>query len=263
MIVFKDQLGRDVIIHNIPQRIISLVPSQTELLFELGVGERVIGITKFCIHPEEWFRSKQRVGGTKNFKVDLIRSLSPDLIIANKEENELSLLAPLMNEFPVWVSDISTIKDACEMIAVVGAMVDSKEQSQQLISSINDAFDALKNFIADSPLQTAAYFIWQEPWMSIGADTFIHDMLQRCGLDSVFKEQLRYPVCTLEELQQLHPDLILLSSEPFPFKEIHQQKLQQQFPSSKVVLVDGEYFSWYGSRLKSSPAYFKWLLEQL
>ncbi len=116
MPIFTDQTGREVSIPSHPQRIISLVPSQTELLFDLGLEEQVAGITKFCVHPEKWFRSKTRIGGTKNIKSALIHQLQPDLIIANKEENVKEQVEELAAHYPVWVSDIHDLQSALDMI---------------------------------------------------------------------------------------------------------------------------------------------------
>src|ERR1700741_3198050 len=108
---FIDQTGRKISIPQIPQRIISLVPSQTELLFDLGLDKEVVGITKFCVHPPEWFQTKTRVGGTKQLKIDLIKQLQPDLIIANKEENVKEQIEELEKHFPVWISDVNNLED--------------------------------------------------------------------------------------------------------------------------------------------------------
>lgn len=250
---YTDQIGHTITLSRPPRRIISLVPSQTELLFDLGLDEEVIGITKFCIHPERWFRTKQRVGGTKDFKIDLIRSLQPDLILANKEENTEAGLKTLMQEFPVWTSDIRNLAEALDMIRSVGALCGKQETAQSLAEEIQAAFGALK--MAPSG-KKAAYFIWREPWMLAGTDTFISDMLHHCGLNNYTGES-RYPEITLAQLATNPPDTILLSSEPYPFKEKHIAELQQATGVADIRLVDGEYFSWYGSRLKSAPSYFK------
>jgi ABC-type Fe3+-hydroxamate transport system substrate-binding protein len=256
---FTDQLHRTIEISFPPERIISLVPSQTELLFDLGLDEKVTGITKFCIHPDEWYRSKTRVGGTKELNISQIRALKPDLIIANKEENEKAQLELLMNEFPVWISEVKTLDDARKMISAVGALTGSGAVAERIIAGIDHNFDAvlLKHF----KNRSAVYLIWNEPMMCAGNDTFINDMMERAGFTNIIKG--RYPEITQEEIAALKPEYILLSSEPFPFKEKHRAGMSKAFPFSRVILVDGEYFSWYGSRLIDAPAYFNILNRSL
>ena len=252
-----DQLGRSVLFQSPPTRIVSLVPSQTELLFDLGLEKEVVGITKFCIHPSSWHNSKTRVGGTKDFKIDLIRSLHPDLILANKEENTEEGLQELMNEFPVWISDIRNLQQAKEMITAVGEMTGKNVESELLLSAITSAFDRLAfEMKSDTASKSVVYYIWKNPWMVAGNDTFIHDMLLKCGLE-VRPGIPRYPELSPAALADNPPDFVFLSSEPFPFNATHQEDLQKILPKTKVLLVDGEYFSWYGSRLKNAPSYFK------
>lgn len=259
MPVFTDQLDRSVVLNATPQRIISIVPSQTELLFDLGLDKEVIGITKFCIHPVEWFRGKTRVGGTKQLNLELIRDLQPDLIIANKEENTQQELEILMQEFPVWISDIQTLEDASEMIEQIGLITNQHVKSISINQQIRDEFSKLKNFHSI----TAAYFIWNDPMMSVGKDTFINEIMKLCGFINVFSDQARYPEITGSDLRKANPEFILLSNEPFPFKEKHIAHFQNICPYAKVLLVDGEMFSWYGSRLIKAPSYFLKLRRNL
>lgn len=247
---YRDQLGRTVRIPTFPQRIISLVPSQTELLFELGLDHRVVGITKFCVHPDGWFRSKTRVGGTKNLHMDVIHDLHPDLIIANKEENNQADIEQLEKDFPVWVSDVNDLASALEMIRSVAEITDS--DASVILQEIENGFSELFPIY---PKRKALYLIWREPYMAAGNDTFIHDMINRCGLVNVISEN-RYPELTETNIIELDPELVLLSSEPFPFKQRHIDELQALLPKADIRLVDGELFSWYGSRLKHAPAYF-------
>lgn len=259
--LFTDQLGRTISVPEKPRRIISLVPSQTELLADLGLEGEVIGITKFCIHPDRWFRSKTRVGGTKQLHLEQIAALQPDLIIANKEENEQQQVEWLMERFPVWTSDIKTLEQACEMITAVGELTGTSEKAKEITSKINAGFAALQPHPA--PLR-AAYFIWQEPLMCAGTDTFISHLMQRCNLQNVFSPgDGRYPEVTAAQLHELQPDVLLLSSEPFPFAGKHREAMQEQFPGMRVELADGEYFSWYGSRLVDAPGYFTLLLNRI
>ncbi len=252
--IFTDQIGHIFELNSVPKRIISLVPSQTELLYDLGLDDKVVGITKFCIHPEEWYRNKQRVGGTKNLKLDKITALNPDLIIANKEENTQSQIEALQQLYPVYTSDISNLDESLAMIKDVGNITNTKEKSFFITENIQYEFKKLfnQNFVETRTL----YLIWKEPYMSINQKTFINDMMQRCGLQNVIFSDVEYPEILEQEITDLKPELILLSSEPFPFKEQHIIEMKSICPDAKVKLVDGEYFSWYGSRLLGSPNYF-------
>jgi ABC-type Fe3+-hydroxamate transport system substrate-binding protein len=257
---FTDQLGNIIQLVHTPKRIISLVPSQTELLFDLGLDEEVIGITKFCVHPEEWFRTKTRVGGTKTVEIDKIRSLQPDLIIANKEENVKEQIEGLQEIAPVWISDINNLPEALEMIKSVGELTTRNKRALELADNIKSGFQQLPT--TNHQLKTA-YLIWKDPYMTVGGDTFISDMMKRCGFHNVFGDQLRYPEVALESIKASGCELLFLSSEPYPFKERHVQELKAELPDTKVMLVDGEMFSWYGSRLQHAPAYFKQLLAHI
>lgn len=261
-ILAKDQLGREVSIPFPPRRIISLVPSQTELLYDLGLQEQVAGITKFCVHPDSWFREKIRIGGTKKVNLEKVRALAPDLIIANKEENLQEQVTALMDEFPVWVSDIHSLDDALDMISHVGGITDRHSAAAVLTAGIRQDFLTLSARAGQLPPIPTAYFIWREPWMVAGGDTFIHHMLSSCGLQNVFGHQARYPQLDADAIRLSGARLVLLSSEPYPFKEKHIDELRAIIPTAHIVLVDGEMFSWYGSRLRYAPSYFNELLDQ-
>ncbi len=260
MPVFIDQTGRSVSLSATAQRIISLVPSQTELLFDLGLNKEVVGITKFCVHPAEWFRSKTRVGGTKQLKMDIIHQLQPDLIIANKEENVKEQIEELEKHYPVWVSDVNNLEDAYEMIDQTGLITNKQQPAHEIINRIKENFAQLPT--QDSKLRTA-YFIWQNPYMTIGGDTFIHSMLEAAGFNNIYADKKRYPELSIDELQAADCQLLLLSSEPFPFTQKHIDELQPLLPATKIILADGEMFSWYGSRLQYAPEYFMRLPAQL
>jgi ABC-type Fe3+-hydroxamate transport system substrate-binding protein len=251
---YTDQTGHSIELKNVPGRIISIVPSQSELLWDLGLENELVGITKFCIHPDKMYRSIERVGGTKRLDLEKIRSLKADLIIGNKEENEREQIEQLQKEFPVWMSDIYDLKDAFEMISSLGTITGRTENSEEIIKTIKRNFSEL-----DTPKfkgKTAAYFIWYGPLMCAAKNTFIDFMLSELGFKNIFSGLDRYPEINHEQIRKAAPDYILLSSEPFPFKEKHVEELKQVSPGSKVILVDGEMFSWYGSRLRYAPEYF-------
>lgn len=228
-----------------PQRIVSLVPSLTELLFSLGAANRLVGRTKFCIHPSAEIEEIEKIGGTKNPKIDRILELKPDLILANKEENRKEDIELLSKSSKVLVTEISTVDEAIMEIVRIGKTIGASEKSELLIEEINTSLPSTLNHEA---IKTA-YFIWRNPWMSVGNDTYIHDVMKRFDLENVFGTETRYPSTYLEELRTKNPELILLSSEPFPFKEIHIQEIKSACPDARVELVNGEYFSWYGSRM--------------
>jgi len=253
MPVFYDQLQRTVDSPSTPKRIISVVPSQTELLFYLGLNEQIVGITKFCIHPADKFKHTKKVGGTKQLDIAKIKSLSPDLIIANKEENEQGQIEELMDCCSVWISDISDLDGALDMIGRVGVLVGKSNEAKVLASQISQQFN---NTAIEPSNFRIAYLIWRKPYMVAGKGTFIDSMLQKCGLVNVF-EQSRYPEIDEETLADANPDVVFLSSEPYPFKEKHITEFKKILPSALIKVVDGELFSWYGSRLLHAPAYFK------
>ncbi len=260
MILSIDQIGQRHSFRKTPSRIVSLVPSQTELLYDLGLNEEVKGITKFCVHPEEWFRKKTRVGGTKKLDIEKIRSLNPDLIIANKEENEEGQIKILAKEFPIWVSDIKNLDDALQMIEEVSVLTGKKANGDNISQKIRDLFSKLP---PSKERISCAYLIWQKPFMTVGGDTFISDMLERSGFKNVFADRKRYPEFTSEELTERRPRVILLASEPYPFGEKNLIELKRIFIEANIFLVDGEMFSWYGSRLLKSPSYFSELILKI
>jgi ABC-type Fe3+-hydroxamate transport system substrate-binding protein len=245
-----------------PKRIVSLVPSQTELLYHLGLDAEVVGITKFCIHPEAWFRSKTRVGGTKKLHMDVINHLQPDLILANKEENGQAEIEALATAFPVWVTDVATFAQALDMIHAVGTLTGKTPDAESICAAISHEFQTLRSVQNGKSLRVS-YLIWNDPFMTVGGDTFIHAMLEQAGFQNCFDHAARYPALTPEQLQAAGSDVVFLSSEPYPFSEKHLSLLQAMLPHTRLMLVDGEYFSWYGSRLQAAPAYFKTLHAHL
>ena len=226
--------------------IVSLVPSLTELLFDLGLGDRVIGRTRFCTHPKEKIKKIPVIGGTKNPNLEKIRGLNPDVIIANKEENRREDVEELQKDFEVMVTEIDTIEEALFAIHDIGWTFGVQEKGKKWIKSIQKEMDR----VPDEPPMTAAYFIWRDPWMSVGKDTYIHSVMKHWNLENVYADKSRYPKTTLYELSLKKPELILLSSEPYPFKEKHIKEVRDICRGSNIVLVNGEWFSWYGSRMQ-------------
>ncbi|WP_020529401.1 ABC transporter substrate-binding protein [Flexithrix dorotheae] len=254
--IFKDQLNREVMLEGFPKRIISLVPSTTETLFDLGLENEVIGITKFCKYPKDKLKGCLKVGGTKTFHFDRVEKLQPDLIIANKEENRKEDIEALEKQFPVWVSDICNIVDSQEMIRSIGGITNRQERATKIITDIDSGFERITQKLQPKKV---LYFIWRNPYMVAGKGTFIDSILTKIGFENIAPES-RYPKLDQETIEQLNKkvDLILLSSEPFPFKEKYLAEFQEIFPGKEIRLVDGEMFCWPGSRLKYAS---KYLLE--
>lgn len=260
----EDHTGHEVVLRELPRRIVSLVPSQTELLFDLGLDNEIVGVTKFCIHPSEKVRPKEKVGGTKNIREDVIHALAPDLILGNKEENERETIEKLREYCPVWVSDVQNRAAALQMITDVGMLTDKVCEAENLCRKIDEAFQLLKTDSGKKRVRLqVAYIIWKNPYMAVGSDTYINAMLEEAGFSNVFSGFKRYPTLEKAELANYRPDVVLLSSEPYPFSEKHVAEFSDIFPGAYVTTVDGEPFSWYGSRMCAAPAYFRELKEQI
>jgi len=260
MITVIDGVGRKVELARPPKRIVSTVPSQSEYLFDLGLEDEVIGITKFCIHPKSWFESKQKIGGTKNLHLEKIAALNPDLIIANKEENTLSDIEWLAERFPVYISDINSLNEAYQAMSDIGVLTNRQVEAEDWLNRIKDEQRVYN--AADQEFGTVAYLIWNDPLMAVGSNNFIHDMLGIGGWDNCFGHLKRYPVVTIDDIIAEAPHLLFLSSEPFPFKQSHVSYFKEHLPQTEVLIVDGEMFSWYGSRLLKSFKYFDELRQK-
>ncbi|MDO1499920.1 helical backbone metal receptor [Winogradskyella maritima] len=255
----KDQLHRILEFKETPKRIVSLVPSQTELLVDLGLKDAIVGITKFCVHPETLRKEKTIVGGTKQVKLDLIESLKPDIILCNKEENTKMMVEELQQLAPIHISDVYDLESCFELIKMYGELFDVTEKALRLTANIQSERQNFKQTISIQTKKSVVYFIWKDPYMVAGGDTFINYMLQDAGFLNIFSNRKRYPEISLEASELEKADCILLSSEPFPFKEKHVNELKNRFPDKEIRVVDGELFSWYGSRLLKSYPYFKTL----
>jgi ABC-type Fe3+-hydroxamate transport system substrate-binding protein len=251
MISLKDQLGRNVSLSARPVRIVSLVPSQTELLSSIGLEAEVVGITKFCVHPETWFREKTRIGGTKNPDIAKIKQLLPDLVLANKEENRKRDIDQIAKFCPVYVSDVNNFEQAAQMINDVGKLTGKGVETDKLVTEIESS---VKNFPRCSG--RVLYFIWNDPLMAAGPNTFIGHVLEKLGFENAVSDKnARYVELSENAVISLKPDILLLSSEPYPFNEKHREDLLQRI-KSRAILVDGEMFSWYGSRMLKMAPYF-------
>ena len=257
MTEYIDQMNTTIRLENTPGRIVSLVPSQTEFLYDIGLSAEVVGITKFCIYPDQWFRTKTRIGGTKNVAIEKVRALRPDLIIGNREENTKEDIEKLREIAPVWMSDIYTVEDACLMMREIGEMTGKKSEADRITEKVETEFGGLTKH-SPGKGKTFIYLIWKDPYYAAGKSTFIDDVLCRMGFINLLKGE-RYPEWNAEEI----PDFIFLSTEPYPFKDKHVNELSRRYPSSKIMLVDGEMFSWYGSRLIYTVPYSRELFKTI
>ena len=260
-----DALGRTVSLAAPPQRVVSLVPSQTELLADLGLDDEVVGLTRFCVHPAGWKAAKTIVGGTKNVDVERVRGLAPDLVVANKEENVREQVEAVADFCPVYVTDVADVAGAVAMIRAVGALVGRAERAGRIADEVEAGFDALSPTppAPGPPRPGTLYLIWRDPWMAAGGDTIISDVMGRGGWVNALADRDRYPALSDDEVRALDPDVVMLSSEPYPFAEKHLAEVRALVPRARAALVDGEAFSWYGSRLRRTPRHLRALRADL
>jgi len=258
LIQLTDQIGRRVEYKEQPTAIVSLVPSLTSLLSHLNLSNSVKGITRYCIHPPHWIQEKTVVGGTKKTIPKRIENIQPDLLLLSKEENVPSDVAPYLEQYPCYVSDVVDYSSAIQMIIDVGQITNRTREAKNLVQQIELAFcDGEK-----TDRGTAAYFIWKNPWMVAGGDTFISEMMSAAGLKNVFAQQSRYPMVNWEEIEEKCPDYLLLSSEPYSFTEQDCIEIRAKLKcTTKVLLVDGIYFSWYGNFMAKMPGYWNDLFK--
>lgn len=255
--IVQDQMQRTIQFEKTPRRIVSLVPSQTELLVDLGLEEQLVGITKFCVHPSRLRTTKTRVGGTKTIHWDKLRALNPDIIIANKEENTREIVEEAQKTAPVWVSDIVDISDCLDMINRLGQLFQKQSQAQQIIENIQKVSVSFSRKRKEKSPIPSLYLIWKNPYMAAGKNTFIDALLQVNGLENVVDSTERYPEIGKSDFEAAR--FLLLSTEPYPFQQKDVDELARHYPDKKILVVNGEYFSWYGSRLQQAFDYFQTL----
>lgn len=264
MKTFSDQIGTIHAFEISPKRIVSLVPSQTELLFDLGLEECIVGITKFCVHPYHLKSTKKVVGGTKKVSFEKIKLLQPDIIICNKEENTKEMVEELSSICPVWVTNIIKVEDNFKMIQDFGQLFNKRIEAQNWCDKINFALIDFNEFIKDKPKQKVAYFIWKSPFMVAGGENYINEMLLLNNFENIYGNKGRYPEIELKKMRlEGDPDLVLLSSEPYPFNEEDAFEIGRFTHHAKTIFVDGEMFSWYGSRILKAICYFKMLHSKI
>jgi iron complex transport system substrate-binding protein len=248
---FTDGRGITLSLARPPRRIVSLVPSTTESLLALGCGERVVGVTRFCVHPAGVAEGRVKVGGTKDLVLDRLEALQPDLVIGNVEENTPTMFSAIERRFPLYAAFPRTVDDAIVELGTLGALVGAEAAAERWMDRIAAARARLH--AARRPGRLFAYLIWRAPWMAVSGDTFISAMLAEAGLlNALSGAETRYPVVEPSDLRGV--DTVLLSSEPFPFSEKHRAELAglAGIPDRRISLVDGELCSWHGVRMAAA-----------
>ncbi|HET7339832.1 MAG TPA: cobalamin-binding protein [Methylomirabilota bacterium] len=250
-----------------PRRIVCLIPSVTETLCHLGLAEALVGVTAYCVEPRDVVRRKKKVGGEKNPDLAAIRALAPDLVVANIEENVREHVGTLREwGIPVWVTYPRTVAGALAMIRELGELTGTGERAEALLAELEPLYARVKAATARRAPVRVFYPIWREPWMTIGPDTYVHDLLAVCGAANVYGGAAeRYPTLTLDDMAARRPDVIVLPDEPFRFRRAHLADFAPytDVPAvrdGRVHLMDGKVFCWYGPRLgealRTLPAFF-------
>ena len=246
-----------------PERIVSLVPSLTEALFAFGAGERVVGRTRYCLWPPRAIGKVPTVGGTKKVDVDRVLELEPDLIVAVREENSRENVENLEGSgVPVFVGAPETVEEAIELLRKLAERVEAP-RSEAVLDPIGRVYDRLRNVTGGT--RRVFVPIWKRPYMSVGSDTYVHDVLETCGGENVCGNSTRYPIVTLEEVEAAQPEVVLLPDEPYPFcAEDLEEFYELDVPAAhadRIHLVDGKLLTWYGPRMASSLTQLSALLD--
>jgi len=247
-------------------RIVSLCPSLTELVFDLGRGSELVGRTKFCIHPADRVEAVEKVGGTKNPKLARIIELAPDIVLLNEEENRREDADALIDAgIRCHVSFPHTALETAEMVRSIAAAIDASVEGDQIARDIESRHARVVRDAQGKVPVRFAYLIWREPWMTVNADTFVDALLADAGGRNVFASQAdRYPTITPNDLRAADPDVVLLSTEPFPFKPLHADELAlaSGLPRERFQIADGELLSWHGSRTPAGIDYAEQVINQ-
>ncbi len=266
--VIKDDLGREHVFATPPRRIVSLVPSLTETIVFLGAKEKLVGITDYCIRPEGTLAAITRIGGTKNPDIAKILSLPPDLVIANKEENEKRHIEALEREVPVFLTYPRSVQDTAKTVRDLGIILEAENTAERFTSAIAAFLHSIKSDPPFSqPLRTAC-MVWRNPWMAAGPDTYASNLLGVFGFENVVPDlENRYPKMTLDAVLERKPDVILLPDEPYDFgdedKAFVADFLGKRNATSRVELIDGAYLTWFGSRTLEALVYLKGIRRRL
>jgi len=251
-----------------PRRIVSLIPSTTEILCRLGLGDALVGITVYCVEPRDVVRGKTRIGGEKNPDLEKIRALAPDLVVANIEENRREDIDRLRAwSIPVWVTYPRTVAEGIQLVGELGELTDAEARARELVRDLESLYARAERAGAHRPPVAVFYPIWRGPYMTINGDTYIHDMLRVCGARNIFADRPeRYPTVTLDEMAARRPAVILLPDEPFRFRRAHLADFEvyTEVPAvrdGRIHLVDGKPFSWHGPRIAEALRTLPGLIE--
>ncbi len=264
MIRIHDDLGTEIILDAAAKRVVSLVPSITKSVCDLGAEHQLIGVTKFCVHPAHIRQTTMRIGGTKNANIERITALNPDLILANKEENTLADVAALRNIAPVFVTDVKNRFDSNRMLENFGVLLGKRVEAAKWIAKINQRLSEFQDKSREIENDKVLYLIWKNPWMSVGGDTYIDEMLRLAGFQNVCHHLSRYPEIVMPLLRKDYdPDYVFLSSEPYPFSDTEAFEVGRYTHHAKTVFVDGEMFSWFGTGLHAALDYFDLLHSKI
>lgn len=266
---YVDALGRTLEVKSPPRRIVSLVPSLTEALFVLGVGEAVVGVSDFCVEPREAVAAKTKVGGTKALDVARVLSLRPDLVVASAEENRREDIRALVQAgLPVFVTLPTTVAGAIDLLEQLAGMTGAVEAGARVVAEARETLAGVE--AANEGRQPVRTFcpIWRNPWMTIGPDTYMHDFVTVCGGDNVFGlRHERYPRVQLSEMAERDPEVVLLPDEPYRFEFKHVSEISafrevSAVRDGRIYLLEGKHLCWYGPRIAGSLRYVSGLMGE-
>ena len=253
-----DASGEAFVPEEPPRRIVSLIPSTTELLCDLGLADCLVGVTAYCVEPREVVRAKARIGGEKDPDLEKIRALGPDLVIANIEENVRAHIEALRGlGIRVWVTYPRTVAESLRMIRELGEVTGTAGRAEAIAATLEQELAAMRAAPGREPVRVF-YAIWRNPYMTVGGDTYIADVLATCGAANAFADApTRYPAVTLDEVAARRPEVILLPDEPFRFRRVHLKDFEPYLDvpavrEGRIHLVDGKPFSWHGRRLSDA-----------
>ncbi len=267
MTAVVDASGAVVSLASPPRRIVSLIPSVTETLFALGLGDAVVGCTIFCTEPREGVAGVTRVGGEKNPKLDVIRGLAPELVVANVEENLREHVEALRAAgIAVYVIYPKTVAEGIGFVRELGRVAGAAARGAELAARLETALGDVRRRVAEGRRSRVFCPIWRRPYMTINADTYVHDMLAECGGDNVFGDRpKRYPEVGVEEIAAARPEVMLLPDEPYKFRRAHLDDFAAHsgipaLRDGRAHLVDGKLLSWYGPRIEAALEHLPSLL---
>jgi len=266
-ITVTDDFGQTLVFEKAPERIVSLVPSITETLIELGAGNRVVGITNYCIHPARAVDDIPRVGGTKGASLEKIDALRPDLVITNREENRKRRIDALREKYPVYVTYPRTVEQALKIVADLGTLTRTSAKAAEIAETCDQIVTSTDPVVRGNPFPTAC-LIWRDPWMAVGADTYISDLLGTFGFRNVFtRDDGRYPEVSLGTIAERGTDVIILPNEPYAFAEPDRRQIDSSLTEKgrkvRILLVDGSYLTWFGYRTMQGLRFLRYAKAKL